>query len=177
MKHTKRRAFFLALGISLFLFITAVGFVVVDYQGRRLSFGESQPPLWLRRLPGGRYTLEVDLLGVEASLDLRPGPGTGFPAGFPLPAPQLTMAGKRRPWRALWAVGGVLPLWLGERTFALPVPSWMVGVAGWSLVALGFLTVALAALWSSRPRERRPSFWPYRPQGLFRVAVKSRRRR
>ena len=64
MKHTKRRAFFLALGISLFLFITAVGFVVVDYQGRRLSFGESQPPLWLRRLPGGRYTLEV-----EASLD------------------------------------------------------------------------------------------------------------
>ena len=45
------------------------GFVVVDYQGRRLSFGESQPPLWLRRLPGGRYTLEVDLLGVEASLD------------------------------------------------------------------------------------------------------------
>ena len=39
MKHTKRRAFFLALGISLFLFITAVGFVVVDYQGRRLSFG------------------------------------------------------------------------------------------------------------------------------------------
>ena len=64
MKHTKRRAFFLALGISLFLFITAVGFVVVDYQGRRLSFGESQPPLWLRR-----YTLEVDLLGVEASLD------------------------------------------------------------------------------------------------------------
>ena len=31
--------------------------------------GESQPPLWLRRLPGGRYTLEVDLLGVEASLD------------------------------------------------------------------------------------------------------------
>lgn len=69
MKHTKRRAFFLALGISLFLFITAVGFVVVDYQGRRLSFGESHPPLWLRRLPGGRYTLEVDLLGVEASLD------------------------------------------------------------------------------------------------------------
>ena len=53
----------------------------------------------------------------------------------------------------------------------------MVGVAGWSLVALGFLTVALAALWSSRPRERRPSFWPYRPQGLVRVAVKSRRRR
>lgn len=87
------------------------------------------------------------------------------------------MAGKRRPWRALWAVGGVLPLWLGERTFALPMPFWMVGVAGWSLVALGFLTVALAALWSSRPRERRPSFWPYRPQGLFRVAVKSRCRR
>ena len=76
------------------------------------------------------------------------------------------MAGKKRPWRALWALGGVLPLWLGERTFALPVPSWMVGVAGWSLVALG-----------SRPRERRPSFWPYRPQGMFRVAVKSRRRR
>ena len=68
------------------------------------------------------------------------------------------MAGKRRPWRALWALGGVLPLWLGERTFALPVPSWMVGVAGWSLVALGFLTVALAALWSSRPRERRALF-------------------
>ena len=31
MKHTKRRAFFLALGISLFLFITAVGFVVVYF--------------------------------------------------------------------------------------------------------------------------------------------------
>ena len=44
-------------------------FPVPFHHGRRLSFGESQPPLWLRRLPGGRYTLEVDLLGVEASLD------------------------------------------------------------------------------------------------------------
>ena len=79
------------------------------------------------------------------------------------------MAGKRRPWRALWAVGGVLPLWLGERTFALPVPSWMVGVAGWSLVALGFLTVALTALRGPGEEKSRPSLHPYRPAPLFRV--------
>ena len=107
MKHTKRRAFFLALGISLFLFITAVGFVVVDYQGRRLSFGESQPPLWLRRLPGGRYTLEVDLLGVEASLDAT---GLGRARDFLL---DFLCLPHSCPWPAKGAPGGRCGLWAG----------------------------------------------------------------
>ena len=69
MKHSRKHTFALSLALSLFVFLTLAGCAIVDAQGRRLSFGESQPPLWLRRLPGGRYTLEVDLLGVEASLD------------------------------------------------------------------------------------------------------------
>ena len=67
MKHTKRRAFFLALGISLFLFITAVGFVVVDYQGRRLSFGE-EPAAPVAAAPP-RGALHTRSRVVEASLD------------------------------------------------------------------------------------------------------------
>ena len=70
MKHTKRRAFFLALGISLFLFITAVGFVVVDYQGRRLSFGDEQPPFQVEQLSNGKACLRVKLFGLNASWDV-----------------------------------------------------------------------------------------------------------
>ena len=70
MKHTKRRIFFLALGISLFLFITAVGFVVVDYQGRRLSFGDEQPPFQVEQLPNGKACLQVKLFGLNASWDV-----------------------------------------------------------------------------------------------------------
>lgn len=41
----------------------------MDYQGRRLSFGEDQLPFQVERLPGNRSRLEVDLFGVEAKVD------------------------------------------------------------------------------------------------------------
>lgn len=69
MKRARHHTFFLAFAISLFVLLTSAGCLVVDYQGRRLSFGEDQPPLQVRRLPGGRSALEVDLFGLEASLD------------------------------------------------------------------------------------------------------------
>ena len=84
--------------------------------------------------------------------------------------------GKRVVWLLAACTGLVLFLRGDGLSYMAAAPQ-VVGIGGWGLVGMGFLTVALAALWSSRPREKRPSFWPYRPQGLFRVAVKSRRRR
>lgn len=69
MKRKKRRIFAFTLGLSLFVLITLAGCVIVDYQGRRLSFGEDQPPFQVERLPGNRSCLEVDLFGVEAKVD------------------------------------------------------------------------------------------------------------
>ena len=69
MKRMKSRIFAFTLGLSLFVLITLAGCVIVDYQGRRLSFGEDQPPFQVERLPGNRSRLEVDLFGVEAKVD------------------------------------------------------------------------------------------------------------
>lgn len=69
MKHSRVGAFGLSLGISLFVLLTGVGCVVVDYQGRKMSFGDTQPPLQVEELPGGKAELEVKLFGWEDSVD------------------------------------------------------------------------------------------------------------
>ncbi|MGI6255120.1 MAG: hypothetical protein ACOYJZ_05760 [Acutalibacter sp.] len=69
MKDKRRRIFNLSLGFSLWVLLTVAGCVIVDYQGRRMSFGEENPPLEVERQPGGKAQLEVDVLGVEAQVD------------------------------------------------------------------------------------------------------------
>ena len=44
-----------------------------------------------------------------------------------------------------------------------------VGMGGWGLVGLGFLTVALTALRGPGEGKSRPSLHPYRPAPLFRL--------
>ena len=70
MKRSGRRAFGLSLGISLFVFLTAAGCVAVDYQGRKMTFGDSRPPLEVVRLPGGQARLEARLFGAQGSWDV-----------------------------------------------------------------------------------------------------------
>ncbi len=70
MKKEGRRAFWLSLGISLFLLMAAAGFVAVDYQGRRLSFGDSDLPLQTMDMPEGRTELKIKLFGVEKEVDI-----------------------------------------------------------------------------------------------------------
>lgn len=65
-----RRTFFISLGITLFLLITAVGFILVDWQGRRLSFGDPTPPFHLVDRPGEKTELEIRLLGLEKRVDI-----------------------------------------------------------------------------------------------------------
>lgn len=70
MRHrSKFHTFSLALGLSLFVLMTLAGCVIVDYQGRKLSFGEDQPPLQVEHLPGDRAQLNIDLFGVDTSVD------------------------------------------------------------------------------------------------------------
>ena len=45
----------------------------------------------------------------------------------------------------------------------------VVGIGGWGLVGMGFLTVALTALRGPGEEEPRPTLHPYRPPPLFRV--------
>ena len=70
MKRKNRRTFWFTLGLSLFLFLTGAGFLTVDYQGRKLSFGDSTPPLYVDRLSDGRAELELKAFGVEKSWDV-----------------------------------------------------------------------------------------------------------
>ncbi len=67
-RREERRAFWFALAIGLFVFITAAGLVVVDYQGRRLSFGDTVPPLSLDR-QSAPPRLRVKVFGAEADFD------------------------------------------------------------------------------------------------------------
>lgn len=70
MKKEGRRVFWRSLGISLFLLLIVAGLVTVDYQGRRLSFGDDDPPLHTVDMPGGRTELEIKLLGLEKRVDI-----------------------------------------------------------------------------------------------------------
>lgn len=67
-RRKERRAFWFGLGIGLFVFITAAGLLVVDYQGRKLSFGDSTPPVSLDR-QSDPPRLRVKAFGVEESWD------------------------------------------------------------------------------------------------------------
>lgn len=62
------QVFWLSLAFSLFVFITAGGFLVVDYQGRKLSFGDSTPPLALDTTVTPPQ-LRVKALGLDSTYD------------------------------------------------------------------------------------------------------------
>lgn len=70
MKRKNRRAFWFTLGVSLFVFLTAAGFLTVDYQGRKMSFGDSTPPLHVDKSADGRAELEIKAFGVEKTWDI-----------------------------------------------------------------------------------------------------------
>ncbi len=69
MKGKGRRIFAISLGFSLAVLLTVAGCVIVDYQGRRMSFGEENPPFHVERRADGRARLEVDVMGIEADFD------------------------------------------------------------------------------------------------------------
>ena len=69
-KRKKRQPFLFSLGISLFLLLTAAGLLTVDYQGRRLSFGDDDLPFQKTPLPGGRTALQIKVMGTEEKIDI-----------------------------------------------------------------------------------------------------------
>lgn len=64
-----RRPFWLGFGIGLFVFLTGAGLLAVDYQGRKLSFGDSAPLAKVDRF-GPRTELTVKAFGREKSWDI-----------------------------------------------------------------------------------------------------------
>ena len=72
MERKKSQTFLFSLGISLFLFLTAAGLLTVDYQGRRLSFGDDDLPFQKTALPNGGTALQIKLLGAEEQFDITP---------------------------------------------------------------------------------------------------------
>ena len=58
MKHSRKHTFALSLALSLFVFLTLAGCAIVDAQGRRLSFGDEQPPFQVEQLPNGKACLQ-----------------------------------------------------------------------------------------------------------------------
>ncbi|RKJ39974.1 hypothetical protein D7X94_10125 [Acutalibacter sp. 1XD8-33] len=64
-----RRPFWLGFGLGLFVFLTGAGFLAVDYQGRKLSFGDSDPLAKVDRL-GPHTELTVKAFGREKSWDI-----------------------------------------------------------------------------------------------------------
>ena len=70
MKKKSRQPFLYSLGFSLFLLLTVAGLLTVDYQGRRLSFGDSDLPFEKQDLPGGKTELQLKLLGLEKRVNI-----------------------------------------------------------------------------------------------------------
>lgn len=67
-RRKARKAFWFSLGMGLFVFLTGAGLLAVDYQGRRLSFGDSTPLVLLDR-QGETPRLRVKAFGIEDSWD------------------------------------------------------------------------------------------------------------
>lgn len=67
-RRGERRAFWFALGVGLFVFLTLAGLLTVDYRGRRLSFGDSTPPVSLDR-QCDPPRLHVKALGIDGDFD------------------------------------------------------------------------------------------------------------
>lgn len=70
MKHSRKHTFALSLALSLFVFLTLAGCAIVDAQGRRLSFGDEQPPFQVEQLSNGKACLRVKLFGLDAAWDV-----------------------------------------------------------------------------------------------------------
>ncbi len=70
--RSERRAFWGALGAALPALLLAAGLVIVDYEGRKMSFGDGQPPFQVENLPGDRARLTVKTLGFEGQWDITP---------------------------------------------------------------------------------------------------------
>ena len=70
MGKRNNRAFWLGFGVALSLLVAGTGLLAVDYQGRRLSFGDAAPPLAVDRLPDGTAQLTVKAFGVEEEVDI-----------------------------------------------------------------------------------------------------------
>lgn len=70
MKKKSRQPFLYSLGISLFLLLTVAGLLTVDYQGRRLSFGDNDLPFEKQDMPGGKTELQIKLLGLEKRVNI-----------------------------------------------------------------------------------------------------------
>ena len=74
-KKAERAPFYASLGVSLAILITGLGFATVDYQGRRLSLGDSTPPVDVVSLPNGGTGVHIKLMGIDRDFDI-----TGFKA-------------------------------------------------------------------------------------------------
>lgn len=63
------RPFWFGLGMGMFVFLTGAGFLAVDYQGRKLSFGDDTPLAKVDRL-STRTELTVKAFGREGCWDV-----------------------------------------------------------------------------------------------------------
>ena len=68
--RAERRVFLCSLGVTLCILILVIGLITVDYQGRRLSFGDTAPPLEKTVAPDGGAWLAVRAFGLEGQLNI-----------------------------------------------------------------------------------------------------------
>lgn len=66
----EHRVFLCSLGVTLCVLILVLGLFVVDYQGRRLSFGDAALPLETAAAPGGKTWLTLRAFGREGRVDI-----------------------------------------------------------------------------------------------------------
>lgn len=68
--RAERRVFLCSLGVTLCVLILVFGLITVDYQGRRLSFGDADLPLEKAVAADGKTRLTVRAFGLQGSFDI-----------------------------------------------------------------------------------------------------------
>lgn len=63
------RTFLISFTAALCILILVLGFLTVDYQGRRMSFGDDTPPIQVIGRENGDADLSLKFFGKEAQVD------------------------------------------------------------------------------------------------------------
>lgn len=69
-KMSPRAVFSFSFAFTFFVLLVSIGFIFVDYEGRKMSFGDDTPPFQVEEQNTGTSVLEIKTMGLHTEVDV-----------------------------------------------------------------------------------------------------------